>query len=248
MKRSVSDPKRLSKLLSLILRHRPDEFGLNMDAYGYVPLADLLEAVQERYKDVSEEDIRSLVEEANQSRFEIGDGGVRALYGHSFFVEMDGEPMEPPEKLYMGSTASIARKMKAEGARPVDRFYLHLSQTREVAESRSRQLDVPCVVEILAQKAQEEEEVQFYVRGEVVLSQEISADCIGEISGLEGGREPEQESRSRGRGGRSRSASQGGYRSSSSPPSGNQHTPPAKEEQPKTFGRRPRRQTGYGRR
>ena len=30
----MADRRRISKLLSLMLRHRPDEFGLNVDEYG----------------------------------------------------------------------------------------------------------------------------------------------------------------------------------------------------------------------
>ena len=243
----MTDTQRLSKLLSLILRHRPDEFGLNMDAYGFIPMTDLVGAVQERYKDVTVEDIRALVEDADQARFEISESGMRALYGHSFFVEMDGDPMDPPDILYMGSTAGSARKMKSEGARPVDRFYLHLSLSREVAESRSRQIGTPCVVEILARKAHEEEEIEFYARGEIVLSLQIPASCIGEISGLEGGTEPAERERTQGR-----SRSRGGATSTpsqkSAPARSEKPAPAAPAEPPASFGRKPRRSTGYGRR
>ena len=275
MRETAADHSRLSKLLSLILRHRPDEFGLNMDDYGFVPMADLAEAVQERYKEVTEDDIRAVVDESRQRRFEITEQGMRALYGHSFFVEMDGEPIDPPEKLYMGSTAVAARIMKAEGARPIDRFYLHLSLTREVAESRSHQVGTPCVVEVLANKAGEEEGIEFYARGEVVLSKEIPASCIGDISGLEQadsgtedradrGYRPGRQSRRGGQSGggrhssnrtdsssRSRPADPERSSSSSDSPSESDRPPSSdrpENDSPTTFGRKPRRNTGYGRR
>ena len=179
------DQRRISKLLSLILRHRPDEFGLNMNDFGFIPLDEVLEAVQQRNSDVTSEDIEKLVRDSRQKRFEISDGEIRALYGHSFFVEMDGEPIQPPEHLYMGTTGAAARKMQKEGMRPVDRFYLHLSLTREVAESRSRQVGGPCVIQVKARQAWEEGEVEFFSRGEVVLSRDVPADYVGEIFGIE---------------------------------------------------------------
>jgi RNA:NAD 2'-phosphotransferase (TPT1/KptA family) len=94
----VPDRRRISKLLSLILRHHPDEFGLNMDEYGYIPLDEVVEAVQQRYSAVEEEDIRDLIETSRQRRFEIVGDRIRALYGHTFYVEMDGEPMDPPRE------------------------------------------------------------------------------------------------------------------------------------------------------
>lgn len=176
-----------------MLRHRPDEFGLEIDAYGYAPLDQVVQGVHERHDEVVEADIIALVEDPEQGRFELNEFGIRALYAHSFFVEMDGEPMDPPpEKLYMGTTRADARRFSSEGISPGDRYYVHLSLSREAAESRSHQRDTPCVVEILAAKAHADE-VRFFARGEVVLTEEIPADCVGEIFGMEerqGGRAP----------------------------------------------------------
>ena len=188
----VIDRRRISKLLSLILRHRPDEFGLNMDEFGFIPLDEVLDAVQQRYSEVGEEDIRQVVDDSRQKRFEIIDAHIRALYGHSFFLEMDDDPMDPPEKLYMGSTSGESRKMREVGMRPHDRSYLHLSMTREVAESRSRQVGEPCVVEVDAKRAFDEGGVEFYLRGEVVLVKEIPADFVAEITGLSDGTDADE--------------------------------------------------------
>jgi len=180
----VAEHMRISKLLSLMLRHRPEEFGLNMDPYGFILLDEVIRAVQERYPEVVEEDIRTLVEGSEQRRFEIGEKGIRALYGHSFFVEMDGEPMDPPEYLYMGCLSQDIRRFRTEGIMPVDRFYVHLSVERETAEERSKQADGPCVVQILARRAQEKG-VQFFSRGNVALTRGIPPEFVGEFFGLE---------------------------------------------------------------
>ena len=165
-----------------MLRHRPDEFGLEIDAYGYAPLDQVVQGVQERYAEVAETEIVDLVNDPEQYRFELNEFGIRALYGHSFFVDMDGEPMDPPERLYMGTTRSTAQRFAREGISPGDRYYVHLSLTREAAESHSHQRDTPCVVEILAAKAHEEG-CRFFARGAVVLTEEIPASCIGPIHG-----------------------------------------------------------------
>lgn len=171
-----------------MLRHRPDEFGLVIDEYGFVPLDQAIQAVQERYDEVEEKDIRELLDSPDQYRFELTERGVRALYGHSFFVEMDGEPMDPPERLYMGATAGAARRFKAEGIGPGDRFYVHLSLNRETAEERSREPGAPLVAEILAKEASAAG-VAFYERGEVVLTRRVPAQFVGEIHGLSAAQE-----------------------------------------------------------
>ena len=177
------DRSRISKLLSLILRHRPDEFGLNIDEYGFIPVDEVVDVVQERYDEATEEAVRDLVADTSQHRFEIVDERIRALYGHSFFVEMDGDPMDPPEKLYMGTTAKAGSRMEADGIHPVDRSYLHLSMDYDSAKSRSRQVGTPCVAEILAKKAYDDGGIEFFARGEVVLTREIPSEFVGQVHG-----------------------------------------------------------------
>jgi putative RNA 2'-phosphotransferase len=48
---------RLSKLMSLMLRHEPGKFSLLLDAEGFTPLEDLLRAAQANLGAVTEADI-----------------------------------------------------------------------------------------------------------------------------------------------------------------------------------------------
>ena len=169
-----------------MLRHKPDEFGLEIDTYGYAPIDQVLQALQERYNDVVEDDVQALANDPKQRRFEVNEYGIRALYGHSFFIEMDGEPMvPPPDRLYMGTTHAAARAYATEGITSGDRYYVHLSLDRETAASRSHEKSGPLVVEILADKAHEKD-ITFFVRGEVILTEEIPPECVGQLLGAEG--------------------------------------------------------------
>jgi putative RNA 2'-phosphotransferase len=179
----LANTRSISRLLSLMLRHRPSEFGLTMDEFGFAPLEQVAEAVHERNEEAALEDILALAKEPGQHRFELTDRGIRALYGHTFLVEMDGEPMDPPEILYMGTTAADARRFAKDGIGPGDRFYVHLSRTRDVAASRSREARGPVVIEVLAREAAAAG-VQFHSRGEVVLTREVGAQFVGQAHGL----------------------------------------------------------------
>ena len=177
------DQSRVSKLLSLMLRHKPDEFGLEVDAYGYVPIDQVIQGIQSRYPEMTEDDLNDLIGQRGQQRFEINEFGIRALYGHSYFVEMDGDPINPiPERLYMGTTDAASRDFAKEGISPGDRFYVHLSLDEKRAAARSHQKGAPLVVEILSAKASELG-VNFFLRGEVVLTDEVPADCVGKFIG-----------------------------------------------------------------
>lgn len=257
----MPDRRRISKLLSLILRHRPDEFGLHMDEFGFILLEEVVEAVQQRYSAVAEEDIRDLIGTSRQHRFEIVENRVRALYGHSFFVEMDGQPMEPPEFLYLCVAVDQGQRMKEEGIRSEDRFYLHLSPTREVAESRAGTVDAPCIVAVRAAAAAADAELKFWSRGEVVLTRgEIAVEFVGDVVEIEAppssGRDDDGEERPRRRQGGGRGRPEGGSsrdrssRESRPARSAPAPQPPPAPPEPKeaSFGRRPKFGSGSGRR
>ncbi|NGZ75035.1 RNA 2'-phosphotransferase [Saccharibacillus alkalitolerans] len=66
--------KKISKLMSMMLRHSPEEFGLTLDPEdGSCGLDELLEAVRRRtgYEQTTEEDIRGVVRRSDKQRFEI---------------------------------------------------------------------------------------------------------------------------------------------------------------------------------
>ena len=158
---------------------------MEIDTYGYAPLDQVLQALQERYKEVEEEDVKALASDSRQRRFELNKYGIRALYWHSFFVEMDGEPMDPPPAtLYMGTTSEAARTFAEEGITSGDRYYVHLSLDLDTAASRSHEKGAPVVVEILAEKAHAQE-IHFFSRGEVILTEEVPPECVGTIHGLD---------------------------------------------------------------
>ena len=171
-------PERISRFLTYLLRHRPKEYPLVFDNRGFADWVDVIQLVQERYYDVTEEQIESVVNGADKKRFELVDGRVRATYGHSFTIEL-GEPAEhPPAKLYYGAARDLAQSMLRAGLKPRDRQYVHLSVSREEAESVARRHDpAPALIEIDVDAAQREG-VRFYASGPLYLAEFIPAKFL----------------------------------------------------------------------
>lgn len=126
---------RLSKLMSLILRHEPGRFGLVLDGEGYTPLKDLLNAVQTREPACSELDIRRVIEtiEAKKQRFSIRGHDIRANYGHSTDARIGYPEATPPSMLLHGTAQSSISVILAQGLRPMNRQYVHLTQDEGLA-------------------------------------------------------------------------------------------------------------------
>jgi len=124
---------RLSKRMSHALRHEPWLYELELDEEGWTPVADLLAALG-----VSRERLEDVVRDSPKQRFELAGDRIRARYGHSVPGRIVRVPGVPPELLYHGTGASAADRIRREGLRPMRRQYVHLSVTREMAESVGR--------------------------------------------------------------------------------------------------------------
>ncbi len=133
----LSEPerKRLSKFMSLALRHEPEKFGLTLGEQGFVSLTDLLTAVTRRreWRDYTLEHIRYVVTVCDKQRYEIAGENIRARYGHSVEKEVTYAEVEPPETLYHGTSPGAWNAIRNEGLLPMGRQYVHLSTYPEQA-------------------------------------------------------------------------------------------------------------------
>ncbi len=148
---------RLSRLVALVLRHRPEEVGLSLDAGGYADLEALAAALaaQPGWEMLSANDLTALAA-ADPRRYEVRDGRIRARYGHTVRLEAPGEPTLPPEWLYIGMDRAELPVVRTSGLRPSGRQLVHLSATPLVAQevARRRAADVVIVV-VFARRAAE---------------------------------------------------------------------------------------------
>jgi putative RNA 2'-phosphotransferase len=148
--------KRLSKLLSLILRHEPEKFGLALDDEGWVGLPELLTAVRQRrdWQQATEVEIQEVVESSDKQRFEIDGERIRARYGHSVPQAVSYPEVEPPELLYHGTSPEVLPAIRAEGLRSMKRQYVHLSVDTEQARAVGRRHSSrPVILTVRAREA-----------------------------------------------------------------------------------------------
>ncbi len=169
---------RVSKLLSLMLRHRPEEFGVEVDGYGYADFDAVISALKKQDASIETEDVEALVYRADKKRFEIVDGRIRARYGHSISMELGTDPVEPPEHLYKGSGASEVEDILKSGLKPVDRQYVHLSFEAAVALRLAEHRREPgAVIRVEARRAATDG-IQFFDCGPTILAREIPSEFL----------------------------------------------------------------------
>jgi len=163
MKRNLK--VKVSRYMSYLLRHNPE--NLKMDSQGFVDLDQLLKKLKERFA-VDKNFILEIVEKSERKRFEVVGNRIRALYGHTIPVKLKLEEDRNVKVLYHGTTAEAASKILKEGLKPMNRKWVHLSPTIEIAkEVGQRRTEKPVILEINAQKARKEG-IKFYKATEKV--------------------------------------------------------------------------------
>lgn len=76
----------LSKEISYALRHAPWEYELELDEEGFIPISQLLDALNESgnyERSIVKEDLEHIIATSDKKRHEIVVDKIRALYGHS---------------------------------------------------------------------------------------------------------------------------------------------------------------------
>ncbi|MGE4546129.1 MAG: RNA 2'-phosphotransferase [Pedobacter sp.] len=125
---------KLSKYLSRILRHTPDQIGIRLDSQGWTDIDELLRASKLHGIPVSRDEVEKIAAlGTDKRRFEIIGNMIRATHGHSVEVDL-GIPETPPALLFHASPTRNLDGIFREGLQPGKRKYVHLSESPGTAQ------------------------------------------------------------------------------------------------------------------
>lgn len=126
---------RISKFLSLVLRHRPETAHIELDENGWTDVATLLDRMKQHRFDITPELLDHVVETNAKKRFAFNDDKtrIRASQGHSVEVDLGLAAAVPPDVLYHGTADRFLGSILAEGLKKMDRRHVHLSRDPETA-------------------------------------------------------------------------------------------------------------------
>ena len=143
---------RLSKFLSLILRHKPEEIGLEIGAGGWMTFSSLRDACQVRGIGLTLSDLMEVVGSNDKQRFAVSEDGlhIRASQGHSIKVDLGYEPMSPPGLLYHGTAERFLSPIRQEGLLKRNRQHVHLSAAVETVLKIGQRHGKPVVLTVQA--------------------------------------------------------------------------------------------------
>lgn len=141
---------RVSKRLSLHLRHAPEQIGLTLEPGGWVEVAVQLDALSRHWLVLTHADLQEVVARNKKQRFAFDETGgrIRANQGHSVEVDLELPARRPPDLLYHGTVEKFLDTIRREGLRPLKRHDVHLSPTTETAITVGSRRGKPVVLTV----------------------------------------------------------------------------------------------------
>ncbi len=153
----MGNKRKISKFISLVLRHRPDLIGIELDGSGWVAITELVTKAKHAGVCLSEPEplVRCIVDESDKQRFRISEDGlrIRANHGHSLpAVDLGLTPTAPPKVLFHGTARHLLNSIAAQGIVPGKRRMVHLSESYEAAMENGKRHGLPEVITVSASK------------------------------------------------------------------------------------------------
>jgi putative RNA 2'-phosphotransferase len=145
---------KISKLLSLALRHQPDSLGITLDAQGWTPVDILLSKLKKAGHPLTRDELQTLVDTNDKKRFTLSEDGrtIRAAQGHSVDVSLGLEPSTPPDVLFHGTATANLDSIFEKGLLAGGRQQVHLSTDRDTAVKVGTRHGRPVVLTVNAAK------------------------------------------------------------------------------------------------
>ena len=158
--------RRISKFLSLVLRHQPDRIGIQLDKAGWVEIEVLLEALRRSGQKISPDLLEHVVGTNDKQRFTIDESGqrIRATQGHSVEVELG---YEPAAILIHGTPETAVSAIRETGLQKMKRHHVHLHCDSSTASAVGARRGTPVLLKVKAQEMAKEGFV-FYVTANLV--------------------------------------------------------------------------------
>lgn len=143
--------ERLSKFISMILRHKPEVIGIILDEHGWANVDELVEGINKN-EAFSKATLEKIVKTDKKQRYSFSQDKtlIRANQGHSIPVDVELEKKEPPKVLYHGTGVKSVKAIQEQGLLPMERLYVHLSTDVETATNVGKRHGTPVIFQVNA--------------------------------------------------------------------------------------------------
>jgi len=177
---SEKETVRVSKFLSLVLRHQPETIGITLDKNGWTDVATLLQQMNKKGFNISFGNLQYIVAANNKQRFAFNEDKtkIRASQGHSVAVDLGLKPTPPPVILHHGTSEKYIASILQDGIEKRNRQQVHLSAELETALQVGKRHGKPVIL-IVDAAAMQNDGFKFYLsENKVWLTDHVPAKYI----------------------------------------------------------------------
>jgi len=176
--------KKISKMLSYVLRHKPENIGITLDKNGWVDIDILLDKLHFDTPVVFDE-LKYVVDNNEKNRFAISNDNlrVRANQGHSIEVDLGLKEVMPPAILYHGTSVNSVNSIMKSGINKGNRHHVHLSFDEATANSVGSRKGKCEVLEVQAMRMRADGYKIYISDNGVYLTDEVPSKYISRQNG-----------------------------------------------------------------
>lgn len=153
----MSDLNKISKFISLILRHKPETIGIKLDEHGWANVNELIQGINKQQL-FTIDDLEEIVASDSKQRYSFNEDKtlIRANQGHSIPVDVELKETVPLDELWHGTGEKYVSSIEKEGLISKSRLYVHLSSDVETAIKVGTRHGKPVIFKVDTKKMYED--------------------------------------------------------------------------------------------
>ena len=176
---SQKNKESTSKLIALVLRHKPEEIGITLDEHGWANVDELIAGIA-KTQPFDMAALEEIVSTDEKQRYSFNEDKtlIRANQGHSIPVDVELEQKTPPELLYHGTGEKYTASIDVQGLIPKSRLYVHLSPDYDTAVKVGSRHGKPVVYTVAAGEMQKNGYVFYQSVNGVWLTKNVPVEFL----------------------------------------------------------------------
>ncbi|MBP3194386.1 MAG: RNA 2'-phosphotransferase [Cardiobacteriaceae bacterium] len=175
---------KISKIIALVLRHKPEVIGIKLDKNGWAKVDELIAGISKIFSVViNQELLEKIVETDGKKRYSFNENRslIRANQGHSIAVDVQLKREIPPPILYHGTAEKYENSIDEQGLIPKSRLYVHLSKDTETATIVGKRHGKPVIYKIDSAKMCEDDFEFFLSENGVWLTKTVPIEYLEKL-------------------------------------------------------------------
>ncbi len=183
-KLKTMNTKRISKFLSLVLRHKPEALPIELDQQGWANLDEIIEKMQRKGMNVDQSIIEAVVANNDKQRFrlDLTNRRIRANQGHSIDIDLALAPSVPPKELFHGTATRFLDSIMEKGLIRGSRQHVHLSLDIETATKVGSRHGKPTILNVDAQAMHQQGFVFYVSENGVWLTEHVPVEFLSKTA------------------------------------------------------------------